>query len=105
MVAVPVGDGVSAGWAVDSGLDEIAIISGGPHHNRSRIRAAFRMGIAGAAVATTKGWTEWKVPLSSFTGVNPTQVRKLSIGVGDRVDPKASVFGRLYIDDIRVEKP
>ena len=47
-------------------------------------------------------WTEWKVPLSSFTGVNPAQVKKLSIGVGDRVDPKASIFGRLYVDDIRV---
>jgi hypothetical protein len=50
-------------------------------------------------------WTEWKAPLSSFTGVNPAQVKKLSIGVGDRIDPKASVFGRLYVDDIRVVMP
>ena len=32
-----------------SGDDEVAIVSGGPHHNRSRIRAAFRMAIGGAA--------------------------------------------------------
>jgi cardiolipin synthase len=31
------------------GDDEVAIVSGGPHHNRSRIRAAFRMAIVGAA--------------------------------------------------------
>lgn len=30
------------------GDDEVAIVSGGPHHNRSRIRAAFRMAIGGA---------------------------------------------------------
>lgn len=30
------------------GTDEIAIVSGSPHHNRSRIRAAFRLAIAGA---------------------------------------------------------
>jgi len=31
------------------GSDEVLIVTGGPHHNRSRIRAAFRMAIAGAA--------------------------------------------------------
>jgi cardiolipin synthase len=31
-----------------SGEDAVAIVSGGPHHTRSRIRAAFRMAIAGA---------------------------------------------------------
>lgn len=30
------------------GEDEVAIVSGGPHHNRSRIRTAFRLAIAGA---------------------------------------------------------
>ena len=57
------------------------------------------------AVLTTAKWTEWKIPLSSFTGVNPAKVKKLYIGVGDRTDPKASIFGRLYLDDIRVVKP
>jgi cardiolipin synthase len=33
------------------GADEVAIVSGGPHHNRSRIRAAFRMAIAGATTS------------------------------------------------------
>lgn len=37
------------GFNTPSGEDEVAIVSGGPHHNRSRIRAAFRMAIGGAA--------------------------------------------------------
>jgi cardiolipin synthase len=32
-----------------AGADEVLIVTGGPHHNRSRIRAAFRMAIAGAS--------------------------------------------------------
>jgi hypothetical protein len=57
-----------------------------------------------AAVKAT-AWTEWKVPLSSFTGVNLTKVKVLYIGVGDRKSPAAGGAGRFYIDDIRVTKP
>lgn len=39
---------VDIGCGPVSGKDEVAIVSGGPHHNRSRIRAAFRMAIGGA---------------------------------------------------------
>jgi len=56
-------------------------------------------------VVTKAVWTEWQVPLSSFTGVDPAKVKKLTIGVGNRTDPKAVVFGRLYLDDIRAVKP
>lgn len=37
------------GFHTSSGDDDVAIVSGGPHHNRSRIRAAFRMAIGGAS--------------------------------------------------------
>jgi cardiolipin synthase len=37
------------GFNAAIGEDDVAIVSGGPHHNRSRIRAAFRMAISGAA--------------------------------------------------------
>jgi hypothetical protein len=57
-----------------------------------------------AAVLTT-AWTEWKIPLSSLTGINLAKVKKLYIGVGDRANPVADGSGRLYIDDIRVTKP
>ncbi len=58
-----------------------------------------------AALVTKAVWTEWKIPMSSFTGVEPAQVKKLYLGVGDRKNPKVSGSGRLYIDDIRVVKP
>jgi hypothetical protein len=55
-------------------------------------------------VVTKTVWTEWRIPLSDFTGVDPAQVQKLAIGVGDGTDPKAIILGRLYLDDIRVVK-
>jgi len=57
------------------------------------------------AVAATTTWATWKIPLSSFSGVNLARVKKLSIGVGNRQTPVAGGSGRLYIDDIRVTKP
>ncbi|MCL5279010.1 MAG: hypothetical protein M1376_03785 [Planctomycetes bacterium] len=57
---------------------------------------------AAAVKATT--WKEWKIPLSSLTGVNLAKVKRLYIGVGDRANPAAGGAGRLYIDDIRVTK-
>jgi hypothetical protein len=57
-----------------------------------------------AAVLTTT-WTEWRIPLSSFAGVNPAQVKKLSLGVGDKKNPTADGTGRIFIDDIRVVRP
>jgi hypothetical protein len=54
---------------------------------------------------TIDTWTEWKIPLSQFTGVNLGAVKKMYLGVGDRKAPKADGAGMLYIDDIRVVKP
>jgi regulation of enolase protein 1 (concanavalin A-like superfamily) len=57
------------------------------------------------AAVVTAAWTEWKIPLSSLTGVNLAKVKKVYIGVGDRKNPAADGDGRIYIDDIRVTKP
>ena len=38
---------------------------------------------ADASMATATAWTEWKIPLSSFTGVNLGKVKDLIVGVGD----------------------
>jgi hypothetical protein len=46
-------------------------------------------------------WTEWKIPLSRFTGVSLTRVERLYIGVGAK-NPDGT--GRIYLDDIRVTK-
>jgi len=56
------------------------------------------------AAAKLTAWTEWKIPLSSFTGVNLAKVKRLYIGVGDRVAPAKAGAGRIYIDDIRLTK-
>jgi len=50
-------------------------------------------------------WTEWKIPLARFAGVNLSEVAKLRIGVGDRKGSVGDGSGRIYIDDVRVTKP
>jgi regulation of enolase protein 1 (concanavalin A-like superfamily) len=57
------------------------------------------------AAVNAPAWTEWNIPLSSLTGVNPAKIKKLYLGVGDRNAPVAGGSGRIYIDDIRVTKP
>ncbi len=57
------------------------------------------------ALANAAAWTQWKIPLSSLTGVNLAKVKKLTIGVGDKANPVADGAGRIYIDDIQVTKP
>jgi hypothetical protein len=57
------------------------------------------------AVTGAVKWTEWKIPLSSFAGVNLAKVKKLYLGVGDRASPAAGGSGRIYIDDIRLVMP
>jgi hypothetical protein len=57
------------------------------------------------AITGAAQWTQWKVPLSSFTGVNLAKVKKLYLGVGDRASPAAGGSGRIYIDDIQVTRP
>ena len=57
------------------------------------------------AAVNLAAWTQWKIPLSSLTGVNLAKVKKLDLGVGDRKTPAPDGFGRLYIDDIQVIKP
>ena len=57
-----------------------------------------------AAVNLTT-WTEWRIPLADFAGVDATEVEKMCVGVGDPEKPVRSGRGRIYIDDIRVMKP
>ncbi len=47
-------------------------------------------------------WQEWNIDLAQFTGVNPASIKKMSIGVGDKVNPQAGGSGKLSIDDIRL---
>ncbi len=54
--------------------------------------------------AVTTDWTQWDIPLSSFTGVNPAAIKKMIIGVGQPDNSQADGSGLVYIDDIRVIK-
>jgi hypothetical protein len=50
-------------------------------------------------------WTEWKIPLNDFAGVNLAKVKRMFIGVGDKTDPQPDGTGKLYLDDILLTKP
>jgi regulation of enolase protein 1 (concanavalin A-like superfamily) len=50
-------------------------------------------------------WTQWNIPLTSFTGVNLQTINKMTIGVGDRANTQPGSAGDLYIDDIRLHLP
>ncbi|OHB65624.1 MAG: hypothetical protein A2Y77_15045 [Planctomycetes bacterium RBG_13_62_9] len=58
-----------------------------------------------ATIAKSLTWTEWKIPLSEFTGVNPARVKTLYIGVGDKANPAKGGTGLIYVDDIGLTTP
>jgi len=58
--------------------------------------------------ATKTAWTQWRIPLQSFTdqGINLTNVDMIAIGLGNKsgmAGPGGS--GTMYIDDIRLYRP
>ncbi len=57
------------------------------------------------AATTFNVYTEWNIPLTSFTGVNLQAIQKLTIGVGDRANTQPGGSGDLYIDDIGLKLP
>jgi hypothetical protein len=58
-----------------------------------------------AAATNIPSWTLWKVPLSSLVGVDLTKVAKLSIGVGDSLNPQMDGLGVINVRNVRVVKP
>jgi hypothetical protein len=60
-----------------------------------------------AAAGTIATWTQWQIALSdlSSAGVNLTEVKKMTLGVGDKTNPSAGAVGMLYIDDIAFGHP
>jgi hypothetical protein len=57
------------------------------------------------AATNAQAWTEWRILLSRFTGVNLKQIKKVYIGVGGYETKAPDDTGRISIDDIRVWKP
>jgi len=63
---------------------------------------------ADADLAVTPAWQAWEIPFSALSGVNLSNVSKMTIGVGDRNDrnnPTAGGTGLVYIDDIGFGHP
>ncbi|MBP7051190.1 MAG: hypothetical protein KBE65_09255 [Phycisphaerae bacterium] len=58
-----------------------------------------------AAAVNATEYTEWSIPLTDFTGVSRTKIKKMYIGAGNPNSPTKGGIGRFYIDDIRVTKP
>ncbi|MHC4095892.1 MAG: LamG-like jellyroll fold domain-containing protein [Planctomycetota bacterium] len=53
-----------------------------------------------ASAATLTSWQEWKIPLTAFTGVDFSNIKKVYIGLGDRDNPVVGGSGTVYIDEI-----
>jgi hypothetical protein len=56
------------------------------------------------AVVTVGKWTEWKIPLSNFGGVNTARVKQIVIGIGDKSKSAPGAAGLLFVDEIYVHK-
>jgi len=50
----------------------------------------------------TVDWLEWLIPLSAFDSLDLTNIKKVTIGVGDRDNAQAGGAGKIYLDDIRL---
>jgi hypothetical protein len=50
-------------------------------------------------------WTQWLIPLTDLSPVNPAAIQKMTIGIGSRSSPKAGAAGHIFIDDIQYGAP
>ncbi len=99
-------------WTGD-GADTLVLYVQGKNGNQAaRLYVALEdssgaLGVVACAddtAATTLNWIEWKIPLSSFTGVKATAIKKMYIGAGDRDRPAKGGAGTIFVDDIKVIK-
>jgi hypothetical protein len=58
-----------------------------------------------AAASTVTAWTQWLIRQSDLTGVSLTTMQKLTLGVGDKTNPKGGAAGMMYFDDIGYGHP
>jgi hypothetical protein len=51
-------------------------------------------------------WTEWNIDLKNFSdqGVDLTDINSMSIGFGVKVNPQAGGSGKMFFDDIRLDR-
>ncbi len=102
-------DGIKTTGSV-TGQWQGAVIDSATYNSVQNLYVALQDSTGKTAVATdatavnSPKWYQVKMPLSSFTSVNASKIKKISIGVGDRNNPAADGTGMLFIDDVRVIK-
>ena len=57
------------------------------------------------AAVTIEHWEQWTIPLADFTGVDPTIIKIIGIGVGDPASSQPGGSGLVRIDDIELHLP
>ncbi len=99
-------------WTMD-GVDTLILwIQGRPQNNATSLYVALTDSVNKSAVVTypepaplrLARWTEWRIPLADFAGVNAAKIKKMAIGLGSRTATAGSEKGILYVDDIRLIK-
>jgi len=99
-------------WTTD-GIDTLVLdVQGRPNNNATALYVVLTDSSNKSAVVSypepapvrLARWTEWRIPLADFAGVNAAKIKKMSIGLGSRDATAASGTGRLYVDDIRLIK-
>ena len=56
------------------------------------------------AAITVERWEQWAIPLVDFTGVDPTTIKMMGIGVGDPVSNQPGGTGLVRVDDIELHR-
>jgi len=54
------------------------------------------------AATQTASWTKWEIPLSEFSSLDLSNVKRMYLGIGDRNNPQVGGTGLMYFDDVRV---
>ena len=99
-------------WTTD-GIDTLVLdVQGRPNNNATGLYVVLTDSSNKSAVVSypepapvrLARWTEWRIPLADFAGVNAAKIKKISIGLGSRDATAPSGTGRLYVDDIRLIK-
>lgn len=95
--------GVSGAW-------QGAVISATRHNSEQELyvtlqdSAGKKASVTNGSAVNAANWTQVKIALSEFAGVNPAKIAKMIIGVGDPASPASGGSGRVFVDDIRVIK-
>jgi hypothetical protein len=50
-------------------------------------------------------WQEWTIPLTEFGSLDLSNIKSVSVGVGNRSNSQAGGTGKLYVDDIQISTP